>query len=97
MTTKKEIDTVAEYLEANGYDGLFNPEIECGCELADLCPCGEIFQDCQAGYSRPDSEGDFRIHPMKVSEECHTTHVQNCHICDDMDCVDNENKAEEKT
>ncbi len=34
--TVKEI--VAEYLNANGYDGLAGED--CGCFLKDLCPCG---------------------------------------------------------
>jgi len=28
---------------------------------------------------------------MTVKEQCFLEHVQNCHICDDMDCCDNIN------
>lgn len=30
---------VAQWLRANHYDGLCNPEAECGCGLDDLMPC----------------------------------------------------------
>jgi hypothetical protein len=43
------IDIVREYLKANGYDGLWI-EDECGCEIEDLAPCGEMRLGCQAGY-----------------------------------------------
>lgn len=39
-----------EFLEANGYDGLFFPG-ECACENADLAPCdGGPFPECSPGY-----------------------------------------------
>lgn len=43
---------VREWLAANGYDGLYN-EDACGCELADLMPCGEPNTGCMAGYRIP--------------------------------------------
>ena len=48
MAAVKEI--VRLWLEANGYDGLFNENGECGCTLDDLAPCGEMSGDCRAGY-----------------------------------------------
>lgn len=42
---------LAEWLKANGYDGLCNPWAECGCEVDDLMPCGgEGCDGCVAGY-----------------------------------------------
>jgi len=41
-------EIVKQWLTDNGYDGLFNDE--CGCELKDLGPCGEMTGDCTAGY-----------------------------------------------
>lgn len=35
------LEIVADYLRAHGHDGLCNPEIECGCGLGDLAPCGD--------------------------------------------------------
>jgi len=47
--TVKEI--VEQYLEANGYDGLWLDD--CGCRLGDLFPCGmEGTDDCRPGYLR---------------------------------------------
>ena len=46
MPTVKDI--IKEYLERNGYDGLFYDD--CGCYLEDLVPCGENFEWCKTGY-----------------------------------------------
>ncbi len=46
----KVVDMVKMHLKANGFDGLYSDE--CGCELSDLAPCGEIQGDCRAGYKR---------------------------------------------
>lgn len=43
-------EIVKAWLLANGYSGLCNDD--CGCEIADLMPCGEVFGDCQAGYKK---------------------------------------------
>ena len=40
---------VRRYIEANGLDGLYNEEAECGCALDDLAPCSFIGSDCLAG------------------------------------------------
>ena len=53
-TDKKKNQTVREiikeWLENNGYDGLYY-DGECGCMLDDLAPCcGDEIMDCQAGY-----------------------------------------------
>ena len=39
---------VADYLEVNGYDGLYSNE--CGCRLGDLMPCGNLGGDCAPGH-----------------------------------------------
>ena len=39
MKTVKII--VADWLKANGFDGLCNPDAGCGCLIGDLAPCGE--------------------------------------------------------
>jgi hypothetical protein len=44
-------ELLALTLRANGYSGLVNLNIECGCEIDDLCPCGELNPEhCFAGY-----------------------------------------------
>lgn len=39
------IEVVSEYLVKNGFDALLNADIECGCVLGDLAPCGEISEE----------------------------------------------------
>lgn len=65
-----------EWLEVNGYDGLFNSEGECACEKDGLEPCGmsgEETEDCQPGYKHLDPRpgkkefGDFAIWAKKES------------------------------
>jgi len=62
-------DMVKDHLESHGYDGLFNADLECGCLLEDLMPCGEPeLQECCAGYKHPadpDADYDFIIGPEK--------------------------------
>ncbi len=37
-----------QYLKANGYDGLYNENGECGCERGDLMPCDcSGIEDCE--------------------------------------------------
>ncbi len=48
---------VSEYLTTNKYDGLFNNNSECGCDLEDLMPCDEPCDDCEAGYKHKCPEG----------------------------------------
>lgn len=47
MNTVKRM--VEQFLRTNGFDGLCNPDAECGCLLGDLAPCGNIHEECQAG------------------------------------------------
>ena len=54
-------EIVAEWLKANGYDGLAGGN-DCGCDLDDLMPCNEIWEDCVAGHKVPcDCEGDCEM------------------------------------
>jgi len=46
---------IREYLENNGFDGLFFPG-ECCCDLQDLIACNEYCAECQPGYKLPDRE-----------------------------------------
>ena len=52
-------EIVKEWLKANGYDGLYNSELECGCQLGDLMPCSEPHtSECLAGVGKLIDEDD---------------------------------------
>jgi len=50
-------EIVKEYLEKNGYDGLFHPGM-CSCTSDDLFPCGEPYPWCEPGYKVPCACGE---------------------------------------
>ncbi len=58
MSNKIVKEIVAEYLEKNGFDGLFSCS-ECACTKDDLEPCDEMRGDCEAGYFIPKDHEDF--------------------------------------
>lgn len=42
---------VGDWLKANGYEGLFNENAECGCDLDDLMVCGSPgIETCVPAY-----------------------------------------------
>lgn len=43
-------DIVKAHLTENEFDGLFNEDCGCACQLSDLFPCGECFDCCEPGY-----------------------------------------------
>jgi hypothetical protein len=61
----KEI--VLDYLMRNGFDGLFLP-VDCACEKADLFPCGDPREDCEAGYRTPCNCGDHDWHISRTKD-----------------------------
>ncbi len=56
MITVKDI--VRAYLEAKGFDGLCNFELECGCRVNDLEPCEAMQSECQPGRQRTLTQAD---------------------------------------
>lgn len=46
------IKIVEKFLRENKFDGLYSPDMECGCRLEDLAPCGNIEENCTAGYKQ---------------------------------------------
>ncbi len=51
-------EMVSEWLRTNGYDGLCNPDAECGCGLDDLVPCSYMDERrCVCAYEIQDKEG----------------------------------------
>ena len=63
---------VRAYLEAHGFDGIWNSDIPCGCENDDLCPCDfDGGWDCEPGYKIPCTCGegcDWHIGPRPSPE-----------------------------
>jgi hypothetical protein len=57
-------EILTEYLESNGFDGLVNLDMECGCKLGDLAPCCNDITSCQPAYRhcRPDGSWAMFIH-----------------------------------
>jgi len=65
-------DIIEDYLQVNGYTGLVNMEIPCGCVLGALepmgdCMCGDV---CDAGYVHYCDDC-----PKEIQEECN---VEGC-------------------
>lgn len=66
IQNKTVIEIIKQHLIDNGFDGLYNEDLECCCELADLEPCDALQSDCTAGYKQPgDKEYDFYIKEHK--------------------------------
>ena len=54
-------DIIIMWLSDNGYDGLCNPDLECGCGIDDFIPCGgEGVIECEAAYWYKD---EFHVNP----------------------------------
>lgn len=52
-------EMTAQWLRANHYDGLCNPDGECGCGLDDLMPCQCINErECVCAYEIPVPDGN---------------------------------------
>lgn len=60
-------EIVKQYLEANGFDGLYQAG-ECSCPVDALMPCDELCADCAAGHKLPcnpetcNADGDCGFH-----------------------------------
>jgi len=57
--SKTVLDIIKSYLRDNGFDGLCEPDTECGCGLDDLAPCDGIIQDCIPAYRITLRDGDW--------------------------------------
>lgn len=62
---------VVDYLIKNGYEGLVEPDGECGCGLDDLFTCdSENIEGCQPGYKIPCNCGEgCNFHIVTVKPE----------------------------
>lgn len=63
---KTVIEIIKKNLIEEGFDGLYNEDLECGCEVSDLDQCDVLQSGCTAGYKHPgDKEYDFYIKEHK--------------------------------
>ena len=70
LITVKEI--VVQYLESNGYDGLFLPG-ECACKIDGLMPCEGYCGDCEPGVLlEGDDIHDFYVARKEEDKNCPT-------------------------
>lgn len=68
------LEIITTYLKTNGYDGLANHEIPCGCCIGDLCPCEEVFLECLPAYKHYDQRpGKVGMWGMFTQKEPPTT------------------------
>lgn len=69
MTDNSVLEIVKKHLVDNGFDGLYNADSECACEINDLRPCDDDMSYCKPGYKHTgDSENDFYIKDNKCAE-----------------------------
>lgn len=67
MSNPTAEEIIMAYLVANGFDGLYNRDGECACEVADLFPCGSAgVRWCRAGYRQPCDCGEHDLHIGEV-------------------------------
>ncbi len=71
-------DALIEYMKKHEYTSLCNPELDCGCGIDDLAPCGEPdINYCEFGYTKecnPDEcLGDCEYKAdMRKGDSCYT-------------------------
>ena len=60
---------IINYLKVNGYRGLYNYQMDCGCNLDDLIPCAECFDECVPAYEYKckceNEKHSFHMSPLK--------------------------------
>lgn len=85
------VQMVELYLREHGYTGLYNVEIECGCSLEEFIPCGELGDECLAGYVTPSKcpgiENDFFV-GLNKSQEGETHCPEDCEAFETCDLVE---------
>ena len=52
-------EIIKSYLIENKFDGLYNPDIECGCSLDELFICDNCFNGCIPGIKKEDPDGEY--------------------------------------
>ena len=64
------ISICESWLKDNGYDGLCNPGMECGCRIGDLMPCeSPDIRECVAAHKELQKDGDWLMFPGKAERQ----------------------------
>lgn len=45
-------EIITKYLKENGFDGLCNEYLECGCAIGDLSPCDDYMGECEPAFGK---------------------------------------------
>jgi len=62
-------EMLTEALKANDFDGLCHPDMECGCTIDDLFPCGNPdWEECIGGFKYLQDDGDWIIGSKKEDD-----------------------------
>jgi hypothetical protein len=70
---------LAKKLKEEGFDGLCNPDVECGCSIDDIAPCGYVnLDECIPAYS-------WSCHECDPYKEC---------FCPDSGCFSTDKPPE---
>ncbi len=81
LERKMSLERVREKLAQNGFSGLYNNDMRCGCDIDDLAPCGECapegeyINNCEPGHAHKDPRpghveyGDFVVTDDKEPPE----------------------------
>jgi hypothetical protein len=58
------ITMIEDRLKADGFDGLYNSDAECACQIGNLGLCSGFQRDCEGGYLQdcPETCGDHDWH-----------------------------------
>lgn len=67
------IDIIKSAIRDAGGDGLSNPDMDCGCSIDDLAPCGcPSLDGCVIGIGRADDDGNtlfIRLRKMRAQND----------------------------
>lgn len=67
------LKVISDYLEANGFDGLYNPVSECSCDKLDLAPDDCLSYVCRPGYHKRRANGSWEISRTPAQDGSNTT------------------------
>ena len=65
---------LSKWLTENGFQGLYNADVRCGCDVDDLNPCGDCAMECKPAYKtkcNPNCESKCDAFDEKAT--CYTT------------------------